>query len=202
MRDLLEAGEKMRLQYYGQIGVLLLFSLGSAARAGTTTFVGGYVIGNGDATPLTGFKIRATTPQLGGGLLMAFDLADKGGGVQMELGILYMPRGFEKVLDDQSLVTVSQSTLQVPLLVRIPVFSGASLGIGSFVSYALTSTSSLNPLDYGVVGSFAVRFGLRKKIDLLVDLRYQFGLENLNSSPGFGTHFYDLQGLVGVLFGF
>ena len=193
----------MRLQHYGLIGSLVLVTWSASARAGTTAFVGGYVINNGYASPLTGFTIQASTPQVGVGLLMGFDLVNKGGGSQVELGVLYMPRGFVEVLNDQSTITVSQTTLQVPLLFRIPIIPAVSVGLGGFLSYALSSTSNLNAaMDYGFVGSAALKFGFSKAIDILVDVRYQFGLTNLSSVPGFGTYFYDLQGLVGVVLGF
>ncbi|MEO5969430.1 MAG: hypothetical protein ABIQ95_05845 [Bdellovibrionia bacterium] len=191
----------MRLQHYGLIGNLLLVICSSPLRAETTSFVGGYVIDNGYASPLTGFTIQASTPQFGGGLLMDFDL-DKGGGPQIELGILYMPRGFIEVLDNRSTITISQTTLQAPLLFRFPIFPNFSLGIGAFLSYALTSTSNLNVLDSGIVGSAAMKFGFQKSVSMLVDIRYQFGLTNLSTVSGFGTYFYDLQGLVGIVLGF
>jgi hypothetical protein len=190
----------MRLQIYGLIGNLALVIWGLSARAETTSLVGGYVIDNGYASPLTGFTIQASTPQFGGGLLMNFDLA-KGGGAQIELGILYMPRGFVEVLNSGSTITISQTTLQAPLLFRLSILPNVSLGIGGFMTYALSTTRDLNVLDSGIVGSAAAKFGFEKSISMLVDIRYQFGLTNLSTVPGFGTYFYDLQGLVGIVLG-
>ena len=182
-------------------GLLLLLALSATAMAGSTAIVGGYVIENGYASPLTGFTIQASTPQPGGGVLLGFDLAN-GGEAQIELGVLYMPRGFVEVLDNQSIITVSQTTLQVPLLIRFTVLPAISLGVGGFMTYALTSTRDLNSLDSGLVGSVAVKVGFEKSVSFLLDFRYQFGLTNLSTVTGFGTQFYDFQGLAGIVLGF
>ena len=107
------------------------------------------------------------------------------------------------------IVTPLQVRFWINNLIGIGLGGYSALGLGNIVNSAggvsVTSTysgSNTKSYDYGLVGSVAVNLVLNPWVAATGEIRYLFGLCDINSPPSSSgaTHWRDLQAFVGFRF--
>jgi hypothetical protein len=177
------------------------------------TAVGALGVGNASVSSSAGFSSGFLTSSYGAGILLNFKMARSG---SVELGLLYVPRGFQASFSDGTTAAYTFNTVQVPLAFRYDILKTVSIGIGGYFSHgigniAIVGTDSTSQLAYGDgtygaddsggLVSLGLKFPLIKVLSLIVDGRYLYGLQNVSKVPGVTTYLRDLQVLGGIRFG-
>lgn len=175
------------------------FSKISASNAPTSGTYGGVPVSN-ISTSYSG-KLG-----LGGGLLFTNMLSPRMG---FELGGLYITRKTDVTttytvlgLSQGSTSTTTTHYLQIPLLMRVRLTRGISVGAGGYFAEGVGSVDpSIKKSDYGLVGSLGLHFPIDHSTAFLIDGRYNAGLANIdNTGSGADLKYRDFQVLVGFAF--
>lgn len=193
-------------------GTYLVFLLLAGLSSGVSQAIGitpliGYGLGNALVGGNVTYTASVHPPAIGGGAVVEFNISRK---LKIETGGIYMVRGFVESTSPST--TIGFKTLQFPLMLRVYLLPGISVGAGAYFSYALGSISSnsdgipYNQLsyatnDYGATASFGLRFGLAKSAGLIVQVRGLYGFPNIAQAPGVTTTLYDIQTFAGIKFG-
>jgi hypothetical protein len=128
---------------------------------------------------------------------------------RIESGLFYVPELYS------TFSTVYMfNELQVPILVRFTPIPFLSVGAGGYVGLGIgnvsitsgtnASTSTtyqqqfLTQFDWGLVASVQLDLPLSPEWSILADARYQFGLQDMNSTVNSGTYTGGLMVLAGV----
>lgn len=138
-----------------------------------------------------------------------------------ETGLLYVTRSIAN-----GTFTSMASALQVPLLARYDVISDlVSVGLGGYYAYGIGQvgtdgqdgvtryvgydTAGIHRIDYGIVASVGGSYPVADEVDIMADVRYNYGLARESTSgvydPSLGTgnsnlYFRMVQALVGFRF--
>jgi hypothetical protein len=143
---------------------------------------------------------------LGGGLLFTNMLSPRLG---FELGGLYITRKTDVTtsftalgLSQGSTSTTTTRYIQIPILMRVRLTRGISVGGGGYFAEGVGSVDpTIKKTDYGLVGSLALHFPIGHTTAFLIDGRYNLGLKNVdNSGSGADLKYRDYQLLVGFAF--
>jgi len=186
------------------------------AQAFNFTAVAGAPWSTAAVDPVNGFSTSSHYLSYGGGALFGFKMAQK---LQMELGVLYLSRGYDRNFPDGTATEYTFTTLQLPLVLKFQVFPALWLGFGGYFSHGIgtvqsypvngassvTNTpysfSTFGADDYGPMVSLSLKFSLVPYVSLLVDGRYLLGLANVSQSSNGSIYFRDAQLLAGIMFG-
>lgn len=158
------------------------------------------------STPSTATSL---TFQYGGGVLIDFLMIPNL--AEVELGFLYLPKGFS--LGSKS---YSMTSVQAPLQLKIYILPAIFLGLGgyysrSFGTISATSDAGASTLpyspqgpytadDYGVALSLGLRVKIVPTISFILDARYLIGGVNISHTDG-TLYTRDIQALAGIRIG-
>ena len=148
---------------------------------------------------------------LGFGALIGFDM---GKILTLETGALLINR---KYSDTAGVLTTSFGRVQIPLLIKFTSLPIVSFGAGPYLELAMgdigrentvttakTSTTydatGFDSMDIGIAASACADIPLAPLMSLVLELRYNMGLMDLDRSPTDSFKFGGLQGLAGVRF--
>ena len=143
--------------------------------------------------------------------------------LELELGFLYMPRQYmidttvsgSAPVTGQLVTYFFEKKAQIPLLVRFWPLSFLSVGAGGYfeqgigdiaITPALSSTTDyesyefegINRSDFGLIGSVQSKVMLGAGLNWIADLRYVFGLTNVDTSGTPSYYYRDVQFLTGI----
>jgi outer membrane protein W len=188
--------------------LILFFILPLRAQAVSVTPVAGGAFGGALVNTAAGYTTSYHTLMIGGGVLFEYYMSRS---TSLELGGLYMPRGFVQSLPAGD-AQITFTTVQVPLMLKVYAFRVFYVGIGGYFTYALgeiersqggvASTLPYNTLsfatnDYGAILNLGMQYPLAPRLSLALSARFMYGLPNINQSAG-TVSLYDAQGLVGI----
>ena len=165
-----------------------------------------FVIGYGKSTASLGeFSVPNTSSNHRGGvfgfgaLFHQFILLD----TDIELGILYLQRGFSLNINGQE-QDQSFDSVHFPVLLKFYFLPVVFFGIGGYFTHALAQTNPTlySANDRGWLISAGVKPQITSSTYLLVDFRYLFGIANVSQIPGSTLYLRDLQFLFGLSFGY
>ena len=192
-----------------------LFSV-RTAKAVSITALAGVGQSSANVNPTTGFTTGPHAMTYGWGGLVEFKMFPK---VYMELGGIYIPRGYQEKAVGISPVEYTMNTLQIPLVLRVYLLPSISVGMGAYYSHAFGSLHSYSVAlpaavtdsaygpgaysadDYGAVGSVGLKIGFSKiPFALIVQGRYLYSLNNI-SNFGNTITMSEMQAFGGIRFG-
>lgn len=176
---------------------LPLFLMGIQAQAASLSVVGAMNLNRAGGTfTSSGLSISwGNTTTFGFGLLLS---GEANPFVNIEAGLLYLPRRYEEQIVERSL-----DTLEVPVVLRfsaLPVLSFAAGGYFARVVNANATETFLDQNDYGIVGSVAIRVPVAPTLGVLLDVRYLHGIANLDKRAPNELERRDFQILAGLNF--
>ncbi len=133
----------------------------------------------------------------------------------LELGALYVPRKVNiNDSNGNNLSTTKAPYLEIPLLLRFTALPIVSIGAGPYYAHSAGSLTVSAPnvadtspsfsdqgvatSDFGVEASVAASFPILPMLSVMGDLRYLWGLTNLDSSGVTTNHARDVEFLVGL----
>lgn len=154
---------------------------------------------------------------MGAGLGYEFALSKMFG---IETGLSYFQRKYIDFInfeDSNQTVTLSGTTIQFPLLLRIwltQIFTASAggylaTGYGSVVCATDASSNSfkygelwMRNIEYGALGSFGINFPLNDtQTTLILELRYAMGMNNTATVSSPKRKMSDTQAIIGLRFG-
>lgn len=161
-----------------------------------------------------GHTAGSSVSSYGAGVLFGFRMMPR---VFMEVGVLYLTRGFTMEFSGGATTTYQFTTGQIPLAVRIYVLRSVYLGVGGYFAHAIGSVgystsagdagsksfteAACGADDYGGLVALGMKFSLLPFVSIEVDGRYLYGLQNITQLSGATTYFRDIQVLGGIRFG-
>ena len=189
--------------------VLLGYGLGSTpTRAAELSLVGGANWSTVQPTKFTSIE----------GVLFAFDLPAK---LQLEVGLLFHRRLFSYSDGGGNSFQENYPCYDLPVLIRIPVGTRFSLGIGGYyttptgndehsVTYvnkvgahiSTVPASQYLTSEYGAVVSGKYSIPIGKKTSLFLDARYSHGFSDASANSAVSFYFRDVQMLAGFSYRF
>ncbi len=152
----------------------------------------------------------------GGGVLFRFEMFSK---LSLEVGALYLPRGYSESDSVVGTVVNTFDTIQFPALLKYQPFSILSLGLGPYFSHGVGSVhsypvsdpsqttdtaysfSTFGADDYGMVVSAGLDIRILPLTRWVMDGRYLIGAQNISKMDGTSIYFRDLQIITGLRFG-
>jgi hypothetical protein len=197
----------------------ILFILGTAAMlipTKATAFeiaaVGSLNLTSPNETQIVSTGTYASQMTIGFGALAGFEMTRA---FLFEIGAIYQPRAFNNGFQN-----LSFTMLEIPFVIRFNPLPIVSFAAGGYVAYGLGNysaqtvgaptsqsidygASGYNRVDWGLVASVAANIPLWPDFSLLFDLRYYFGLQNLDANSEVGSLlFRDAQLLAGLRYSF
>jgi hypothetical protein len=170
--------------------------------------------GSASVNAATGYTTSFNPPAYGGGVLIGFRMLRT---VSLELGSLYLPRGYQLNSSDGTNSQLTLKSIQVSLGLRFDVLKAVYLGMGAYFSHVLggatflqsdgtTSEATLADArfgadDYGVMANVGIHLPLLSRVQLVLDGRAFFGLQNISKVPGSTIFLSDYMVLGGFRFG-
>ena len=118
--------------------------------------------------------------------------------VNLEAGLLYMPRRY-----DEGFVLRELKTLEVPVMLRFGPVPFVTFAVGGYFSRVIDSQGNdtvFDSNDYGLGGSIAVRIPIVPMVGAIIDGRYLHGLANLDKRVLHQLNRRDFQILAGIDF--
>jgi hypothetical protein len=145
-------------------------------------------------------------------------------GIQIETGLMYLPRRFSETSDTAGVAELTANHLIIPIMARFTALPLVSVGAGAYyamgsgqVSTTLTpvggsagdpvledydATGGIKKSGLGLMASARLELPFLPTIRLLVDARYLMDLNNRSVDAAETLKFKDLQLLAGASFGF
>jgi Outer membrane protein beta-barrel domain len=195
----------MRMTIQKILLALMFFSAGSAYADTTFSLVG---TSAASTASMPGGPHLVSPLGFGAGALLGIPLNDW---VDMETGALFLSRVSRFVEPELGVAFEGrQSVLQLPLLMRLNLLGGFSVGLGGYAnlanqnveyyssSYAMPNRGGWRPDDFGLLASAGLSVPLLPACHLLLDARYAYGLGRFQASAAAPTR--EAQGLVGLQF--
>ena len=158
---------------------------------------------------------QTVRPGLAFGGLVNIDLGDP---LELETGLLFDLKRPEETLPGTGAEPSSLRAFDIPVLLRYNPLSWFSVGAGPYycqgfdeINSSITtgfttsepsySGSNTSKLDYGVSGSVQFRQTLSYDLRALLDVRYFYGLNNVDTTGAGPKYFRDLQVMIGLAVG-
>jgi hypothetical protein len=161
------------------------------------------------------FVMTTASSQVGftGGAFAAYHLSPE---LTIELDAVYAYQAYNLVttISTVSITTsVAKSVLELPLFIRGWIFSRLGIGVGPYGAFGIGSytvagvsedypTYQKNRSEFGIAGSIQGRLPVAEEANLLLDVRYLYGLTDLNNdgNPGDSIKDRQLEILAGISF--
>ncbi len=192
---------------------LLIFSLTSTiANAGTWGVLGGLNIDTPAIKDTTGALSYTSKASSG----MGFGISHESnflGVVGLEIDALYIQNKFDINIVGVSTNTYIQNALQIPVIARFYLLPIFDIGVGAYYEIGMPGVNvngvdhtygdeNMKNRDYGLVGSLRMRFHIAPRLRLVIDGRYNYGLNELtaDTSTNVSIKNRNIQALAGVSF--
>jgi len=172
--------------------VLGLFSYPAPSKAADLSLVGGL----NNCMP-SGATTWSSKSSFGFGALIASDNSPI---LNLEIGIIYVPRKFLETLTERNL-----TVLEFPVLLKVTAIPFIFFGVGGYYARVIDANGAdtvFDSNDYGLGADIGLRLPIAPKIGLMADLRYLFGLANVDKRANTTLNMRNFEILVGLTISF
>lgn len=129
----------------------------------------------------------------------------------LEAGLISLSRQY--ALSASPAETIGLKMLEVPILLRFDLLPIVSVSAGAYLALGMGDISKSNPTssttetynanslgktDYGLQASASLTLPILPTMKFLIDLRYLYGIANLDTRAGASFKFSDIQLLGGI----